>query len=251
MIEKDLIRQLKELREVEPRKDWVLFTKKRIFAIAEEAETEPKAGLLSFFPFFKYKLAFAPIVSVLIIIGLFGFTQSTIPGDFLFSIKKLTETAQITFSSEVEKPRTYLKLANKRLEELSRIADSNQVRNLEPTIKEFQLNIVQATKNLEEMTFNVTSSDFAILKEIVIESQRLEKNKEKVEQVLGAIIGDTEELTNAILQLEKQTAAYLIADLSQRTLSEEKQGLFEEAKQDFEAGNYSQALEKIWMLHNY
>lgn len=249
MQEKDLIRQLKELREIEPRKDWVLFTKKRIFA--GEAETEPKAGLISFLPLFRYKLAFAPIVSVLIIIGLFGFAQSTVPGDFFFSVKKITETAQVTFSSEIEKSRTYLNLANKRLEDLSRIADSNQVRNLEPTIKEFQLNIVQATKNLEEMSANTISSDSEILKEIVLESQRLEENKEKVEQVLGAIIGDTGELTNAILQLEKQTAAYLIADLSQSTLSEEKQGLLNEAKQDFEAGNYSQALEKIWMLHNY
>ena len=53
------------------------------------------------------------------------------------------------------------------------------------------------------------------------------------------------------MQLEKQMAAYLIADLSQSTLTEEKQGLLNEAEQDFEAGNYSQALEKIWMLHNY
>jgi len=27
--------------------------------------------------------------------------------------------------------------------------------------------------------------------------------------------------------------------------------LLNEAEHDFEAGNYSQALEKIWMLHNY
>jgi len=249
MQEKDLIRQLKELREIEPRKDWVLFTKKRIFA--EDAEAEPKAGLLSFFPLFRYKLAFAPIVSVLIIIGLFGFAQSTVPGDFFFSVKKITETAQVTFSSEIEKSGTFLKLANKRLEELDMIADSNQVRNLEPAIKEFQSNIAQATKNLEEMSANVISSDSATLKEIVLESQRLEENKEKVESVLGAIIGDTGELENAILQLEKQTASYLIADLSQRTLSEENQGLLNEAKQDFEAGDYFQALEKIWMLHNY
>jgi len=249
MNEKNLIRQLKELREIEPRENWVLFTKERIFA--GEAETEPKASLVSFLPLFRYKLAFAPIVSVLIVIGLFGFAQQTIPGDFLFSVKKAAETAQVTFSSEMEKSGTHLKLANKRLEELSMIANSNQVRNLEPAIKEFQLNIVQATKNIKDMTAGVINSDFAVLKEIVLESQRLEENKEKVESVLGAIIGDTGELTNAILQLEKQTASFLIADLSQSTLSEEKQGLFNEAKQDFEAGNYSQALEKIWMLHNY
>jgi len=247
MEEKQLIRHFKELREIRPRQDWVVLTKSRIFA----AETfEAKASVFSFFPLFRYKLAFAPIIGVLIIIGLFGFVQDTVPGNFLFSVKKMTETAQITFSSIVERPKTQLEFANKRLEELSRIAESNQVENLDPAIKEFQASIVQATKELAEMNVNVTSSDSMVIKEIVAESKKLEENKERVEAVLGTIIGDTEELTNALNQLEKQTAAYLLADLFQRTLSEEDQELLIEAKQDFESREYSRSLEKIWLLSN-
>lgn len=248
MTEKQLISKIRELRQIKPRKDWVILTKSRI--LEEEVSAESARGLLSFFPLFRYKLAFAPIISVLVIIGLFGFAQNTVPGDFLFSVKKMAETAQVTFSSAIEKPKTHLKLANKRLEDLSRIAESNQVRSLDPAIKEFQANIAQATQDLAEINVNVTSSDSMVLKEIVAESQKLAENKEKVEAVLGTVIGDTTELTNIITLLEKQTASYLLADLAERTLSEENQALLAEAKEDFAEGNYTQALEKIWLLSN-
>jgi len=249
MKQSQLVRQLKSLRELKPSDNWVAFTKERIFA-GEPEQSGIRAGLLSFFPVFRYKLALAPVISVLVLIGLFGFTQNTIPGDFLFSVKKMTETAQVTFSSGVEKPKTQLKLANKRLEELSRIAESNQVANLDPTIKEFQSNILQATKDLAAFDINVTSSDPLVIKELIAETQKLTQNKEKVESVLGAIIGDTGELDNAISQIEKQTAAYLIADLERRTLSESDAQLLNQARDDFSAGNFATSLEKIWILSN-
>ncbi|MFH0873375.1 MAG: DUF5667 domain-containing protein [Candidatus Komeilibacteria bacterium] len=249
MKQSQLVRQLKSLRELKPSDNWVAFTKERIFA----AEPEPiglMAGLLSFFPIFRYKLTLVPILSVLVLIGLFGFTQNTIPGDFLFSVKKMTESAQVNFSSSAEKPTTQLKLANKRLEELSRIADDNQVKNLDPTIKEFQSNIAQAIKDLAAFDINVTSSDPLVIKGLLAETKKMTENKEKVESVLGAVIGDTGELDNAILQIEKQTAAYLINDLENRTLSDSDGQLLGQAKDDFNAGSYATSLEKIWILSN-
>lgn len=240
-----LTRQLKKLREVEPSKNWVIFSKQRIFA----AEPEPvKAGFLSVFPLFQYKLALAPVISVFVIIGLFGFAEQTLPGDFLFSVKKITESVQVGLSSSVEKPTTSLKLANKRLEELSRLAQGNTVQNLDLAVKEFQTNVAQATKNLAVL--NANASDGVVLKEIMAESQKLAQNKEKIEEVLGAKIGDTEELSSTLTQLEKQTAAYLLADLEKRTLSESDWQLLNRAKDDFNSGNYATSLEKIWLLSN-
>ena len=245
MTEKELFRQFKELRETKPRKDWVVLTKERI--LNQPMETEPKTGFVFWLP----RLAFAPIVAVLLIAaGLFGFAQNTVPGDFLFPVKKITESAQVGFSSEVDKPKVHLQFANKRLEELSKIAEANQVKKLGPAIEAFQSSIDQATKGLAEMDINVTSSDPLVIKEIVEESQKLEEKKQEIETALGTIVGGTEELENAISQLEKRTAAFLIADLETRTLTEEDQTLLEEAKADFEAGNFSQALEKIWLLSN-
>lgn len=201
-------------------------------------------------PFFRYKLAFVPVISVFIIIGLFGFAQQTVPGNLFFSLKQATETVQVGFSSSVEKPKLQLQFANRRLDDIGRIAGANQVENLAPAIKAFQASVSEATKNLAVIEANVTSPDSSLLKELVAETQKLETNKEKIESVLGAAVGDTQELENTLMRLEKQMATFLITDLESRTLSEEEQILFSEAKKDFEDGDYSRALEKIWMLSN-
>lgn len=234
MTEKDLIKQLKELKEIRPRKDWVLLTKRQILPEEESV----RHSVFNIFAIFQWKLAFAPVISVFIVIGLFGFANNTVPGDFLFPVKKATETAQVGLSTATEKSGVYLRLANKRLEELSVIADGNKVRSLAPTIKEFQDNVAEAVNGLSSM-------DKETVKELVAETQKLEENKQKVENVLGVQIGgdETEEL-------EKQLSAYLIADLEKRTLNEEDQKLLTEAKGYFESGDYTLALGKLWFLSN-
>lgn len=234
MAEKDLISQLKELKQIKPREEWVVLAKSRILGEEKKFSLSPLLG---------WKLAFAPVISVFIVVGLFGFAQNTVPGDFLFSVKKITEIAQVGFSSVVDKPAVSLKMANKRLEDLSRIAEANQVRSLSPTIEEFRANINEATRQLAELDVNATG-------ELILEARKLEENKQKIESVLGAVIGETDELENALIQLEKRTADYLISDLEERTLSEKGQKLLSEAKELFAAGDYSSSLEKLWLLSN-
>ena len=243
MTEKELIQQLKELREIKPRKDWVVLTKSQILG-------DEKQPFFVFSLFFPSRLAWAPLLGLLVMVGLFGFAQYTVPGDFLFSVKKITETVQVGISSAEEKPKIRLQLANKRLEELSQIAQRNEVNNLGPAIEEFQANISEAVHDLTVMDISVTSSDPMVLKELADETEKLAENKEKVERVLGTAVGDTEELENILTQLEKKTAAYLIEDLQARALSEKDRDLLEQAKEYFKSGEYSLALEKLWWLSN-
>lgn len=237
MTEKDLIKQLKELKDIKPRKDWVLLTKRQLFHSDADA-VYVRRPTSNIFTVFQWKLAFAPVFSVFIIMGLFGFASNTVPGDFLFPVKKATETAQVGFSTAAEKSGVHLRLANKRLEELGVIADDNKVRSLAPTIKEFQDNITEAVNGLSSM-------DKEAVKELVAETQKLEENKQKVESVLGIQLGGEE--TD---KLEKQLAGYLISDLEKRTLEEKDQALLTEAKEYFEAGDYTLALGKLWFLSN-
>ena len=81
------------------------------------------------------------------------------------------------------------------------------------------------------------------VEKIVVGTQKLEENKQKVES-LGVVVGETKELDNAISQLVKRE----IKDLESRTLTEKQQKLLEGAKEDYERGNYSLALEKILFL---
>ena len=247
MNDKELIGKIKELRSVKPSQDWVSFTKNRILTEEKFGYQEQDASVFSVF---RYKLALAPLLGVFVVIGLFGFAQSTIPGDFFFSVKKMTETVQVGLTSIAEKPKVQLQLANRRLEELSRIAESNRTGNLAPAIEEFQASVAEAARDLAAMG-NVTSSDQIVLKELIEESRKLSEGKERVESVLGTKIGDTEELETALGSLEKKTAEYLIEDLENRTLSEGYQEKLEEAKENFDAGDYQEALFKLWQIHNH
>lgn len=247
MTDKELINNLKCLKQIKPNHDWVVLIKSRILA---QEQTSWAEETTSIFSIFRYKLAFAPVLSTMIVIGLFGFAQGTMPGDFFFSVKKATEVVQVGLSAENEKPMVQLQLVNKRLAELNQIAESNQVAKLGPAIKEFQASLAQATQNLNNIDANVTSSDAVVLKELVEETRLLSANKEKVESILGAEVGDMQELENALNILEKETSARLIEDLANRTLTEEKQELLKQAQQDYEQGLYQEALYKLWQLHN-
>jgi len=229
MTEKELIGKIRELRQIKPRKDWVSLTKSQILG-----ESARDRASVSFFPF--WKPALATVTAFGILFGVFSFAQNSLPGDILYSIKKITEKSQAVFVSEKELPKYNLEIANKRLDELNEIAQTNQVKKLAPAISEFQANISEAAKSLA----TVKGQD---VEKIVAQTKKLEENKQKAEKVLATKI-ETEEYDNALAQIVESQ----IKDLGERTLTEEQMKILAEAKTDFSAGNYSDALIKILIL---
>ena len=235
MTETNLIQKLKTFKQIKPRKDWVVFAKKQILG------EEPKLGwasVLEIFPriLFQPKFVFANFIIVGILIGSFISAQNSLPGEPLYLLKKISERGQALFVSEVEKPRAQLELANKRLEELTKIAETNQVKKLAPALEEYQASISQAAENLKE----VKGAD---IKEIAKVTKKLEESKKRVE-ALGVVIEETEELNNALTSLAERE----IQELEKQILTENQEKLLEEAKEDYEAGNFASALEKILLL---
>jgi len=229
MTEKELIGKIRELRQIQPRKDWVSLTKIQILG---NVEVRPQPF---YFPYFKP--AFAGLISVLVLFGVLNFAQNSLPGDILYSLKKLTEKSQAVFVSKEELPKYNLEIANKRLDELTEIAQTNQVKKLASAISEFQVNMSEAAKSLAKVKGGVD------VEKIVAQTKKLEENKQKIEEVLATKI-ETEKFDDALSQLVERE----IKELESQTLTEEQKLLFEEAKADFSAGNYSQALEKILIL---
>lgn len=233
--EKELIGKIGELRQIRPRKDWVVLTKSQILG------EEPK---VLFFPFFKPVLATATAFGILF--GIFSLAQNSLPGDTLYPIKKMTEKSQAVFVSEEEKPAFQLKLANERLEDLTKIAETNQVKKIAPALEEYQASISEAAKNLAKIT--ATTSDPVVVKKIAEQTQELtqelEEKKEKLEKTYGIAGLEFKEESNPT----KVLVEWLIEDLESRTLTENQEELLEGAKEDFEVGDYNQALEKILLL---
>ena len=244
--EKQLISKLQELRQIKPSNDWVVFTKEQIFgpslAEARKEKTRPEFSFISFIKeiqrgerfVFRHKPAFAFAFAMLIFIGVFGFAQNSVPGDSLFTLKKITEKSTIVFVSEKNQAKHDLEVAGKRLDDLCKIAQENEVKNLAPAINEYQESVSKAAESLATM---------GSVKEIVEEIKKFEEKEEEVKS-LGIEIGESEELHNALAKIVETE----IEDLGNRTLIGEQEEVLAEVKQDYEQGNYSQALEKILLL---
>lgn len=228
--EKELISQIRQLRNIKPSPDWVVLTKSQILG---ENTNQPRV-LISFLNFLFSRPVYAGLFALLVIAGVFGFSRNSLPGDPLYLIRRVAHKGEAVFVSKQEKPIFQLKLANERLKDLANAS----VRNLVPTISEFQANVSEAARTLS--VIDASTSDPIVMKKIVNETRKLEENKQKAES-LGVVIGEegTTELNEALAKVTEN----LIKDLESRTLSEEKENILSEMKGLFEQGNYSSVLE--------
>lgn len=220
-----IIDKIKELRHIEPKKEWVSFNKRSILG------EEPR---ISFFPYLKP--AFATLAVACVLCGTLGyfFVKSSLPGDVLYVLRKAVHDGQAIFVSDEEKPAFLIGLANDRLQDLT----NAPIKNVAPTIDEFQANILEAAKNLSRMNIS-TSSPETIMK-IVEETKKLEENRQKVES-LGVFLGEEE--TAEFESIFKGIVDTLVTDLETMTLDEEKTSLLVRMKELITEGKYSEALE--------
>ena len=245
MNEKNLIKKIQTLKQIEPEKDWVVLTKRQIVGFEDvqikHSFTDQIFEVFQVFANsgFNYKLALATL-AVIGVLGsaAIGFSQAALPGDLLYPVRKLVDKTGYLFVSKNDQPKLGLEIANKRLEELTIIAQNNQGRNLAPAINEFKQSMVEAADKLK-----IVDGSPKITREIVKETGKLMENKEKVE-ALGVVVGETKELNQALSQLVERE----IKDLESHSLTEEQTGILAQAKQDFEDGSYEKALEGILIL---
>jgi len=237
MTDQELINQIQLLKGIKPSQNWVVSVKSQILGNQELSETgTPNIWENVFARMFQPKMAFAPVMILLLLIGI-SLAKNSLPGDALYSVKKATERGEaMFFVSSQELPKYRLEMANRRLEELTKIAQINEVKRLAPAISEFKSNMNEAASNL-------TDAKDVNIQDIVAQTKKLEENRQKVE-ALGIVIGETENFDNAIKQLVERE----IDSLDNQTLNENQQNIFLEIKESYEAGQYSQALEQILLL---
>jgi len=243
--EKELIGKLRELRQIRPNKDWVVLAKSQILG----QEFNQHRVLINWLRVFFAKPVYAGLVVVFVLVGLFGtlaFAQNSLPGQPLYLIKRITEKAQAVFVSEKEKPQASLELANKRLEELTIVAETNQVKNLAPAINEFQASVSEAAKNLSRI--EATTTDPVTVKRFVDQAKNIEKKAKEVES-RGVVIGELNGLQEARTKLELQSVVMMLKDLISRleirlekgALTEEQEEILVQIKELVEEEKYLEA----------
>jgi len=238
MTEAELIKKIQELRQIQPRKDWVVLTKSQILGEEQKIELTPFSLIDGLRLFFQYKPALIGVLSILILFGAFSFAQNSLPGDLLYPIKRIAEKSQKPFVSEKE---FNIKIVNNRLDDLASVAQSNSTKNLAPAINEYKASVSEVVKDLAK---DETKKNPNELKKIVKELQGIEKKTSEMRS-LGMVIGEDIEYDSALVELVKLQAQ----DLENRTLTQEQIKSIGDIKADIEAGKYSDALEKILELN--
>jgi len=232
-----LIKKIQVLKDIKPRKEWVVLAKKEILSEKAIPSQEMSFGFWGW-PrlILQYRMALATLVVVGLLIGTFGFCQKAIPGDFLYTFKKVVEKTRLSFVPEQEKTALHLEYANERLQNIVSIVENKKTEKITPIIEEYQTNVSEAAKSLAQ----IKKPD---VKKIAQKAKEIEVNKQKIE-ALGVIVGETKEWDNALAQIVDSQ----IKDLEKGSLSEIQEKILEEAKMDYQNGDYSQALEKILLL---
>jgi len=255
MEETNLINKLKELQQIKPRKEWVILAKNQLFADAKPAFAESFGvakkqnifEILNILPSLIYqrKLAYAFATLLFVVVGMFGFAQYTMPGDILFSVKKITEQSQTALVSPENQLQRTFDIATKRLDDLTQVVKNNRIENIAPAIREFQASISEAAKNL---VASISDKDSKTMKDVALQIKKIEENKKEL-QTLGVDLGATDEsqeLNDALAPLIQRE----IEDLEGTSLTEEQQATLEEIKVLYAEGNYSEALEEILLINN-
>ena len=230
MTEAELIKKIKTLKEIKPRKDWVVLTKTQILG---NVEVRPQLFL---FPFFKP--AYAGLFLFLLLIGLAEFSQGALPGDPLYSLKRISERTQSVFVSKEEQPKLQLELTNKRLEELNKVAEANQVKRLAPALNEFETTKIAAKKEVVNSIKNKSGKEATkVAKDIASKLNEVNENEKKVYATLNI------ESTGGVEQTaEKAVVEILIKDAKNSTLTEEQKTDLVKVEEYYKMGDYQEAL---------
>lgn len=242
LTQKKLIGQIKELKEIKPRAEWVILAKSQVFngSLAKEVISNPvrmPSGISNIFDFvkaikFQKKLAYSFATLAFVMIGLVGFAQQTVPGDLLFSIRKFTENSQASLTGQTGLKKEIAGL-NNRINDLAQASKQGKKNNIPSAINEVNTKVSALTKTLKESSVK----DPETIKEI---TESL--------QVLAYLPGTDLTENSEVKELSQTLVEKRIADLEKSTLTEEQKKVLAEVKELYEQEKYVKALEKILLI---
>lgn len=232
--QKQLIEQIKTLKEIKPRKEWATLLKSEI--LSTKSETNPKfskfeiRNLDFFFGFLTPKsLAYSFAVVLFLIVGVFGFATQTVPGDLLFPIRKIAEQSQAALTGQTALRQDVAGFSN-RINDLAQVAREGRVDNIPSAITEINNNASKLVKELK----TDSPKDPETIKEIVASLKTLAS-------VSGTDLSESPEVKNLYQEVVKSQ----IADLQKATLTDDQKVALVEIEDLYGQGKYTDALEKI------
>ena len=216
----DITKQLKALKGIKPEQDWVLSTKSFIL----EPEHTLEKNISRDFSF-KFQPAFVIPVLMFIIIGSgFGIT---------LTLKNMN-------SSLVNGPATtYLAMIEERLDDSM---DNQEIKEVGDMIEKATNKVAKASqKETSEVVAQISNINKMVGE---LDIPQLQEKADVLTSVAGENILDKKDDVTKVL-VENYMKFFEI-----RGVSEENEGLFTEAKIDYNSKNYNKALETLLMLYS-
>ena len=130
-MEQDLIKKIKQLEKIQPSAKWLDLTRHNLISQItwEEDDRGPKSSFGLFNWLGGLQSVALAVCLLLIFIGgpwlTLKASQSSLPGEILYSVKKAAEGVQATVTSENNKAQLQVEFAGRRLEELTKITEDS------------------------------------------------------------------------------------------------------------------------------
>lgn len=224
--EYQLIQRIKKLRQIKPRRDWVVFSKKKI--LGEREDVRVPGWLCT--PIRKPAFVVAPLVLVAMILGGLFVYLNFLPqpsSSPVITEGPLAEVSESQKEREREKQiMASLQGLQKSLEQatadLNKLGESRDTRRALQMVEVIKIVAQEVEGTIDQIkTSNIQSEEvLASLSEVKDNSQELEQAAENVR------------------------IAILIEYLSRKTLTKEQEKLLREAEEYYDNGEYNQALSK-------
>lgn len=237
MNQKELIKSIKQLKEIKPRKEWALLVKSQILSEnkveASFVAEQKTSGILEILSsvFLQRKFAYSFAALLFLVFGLFGFASYTMPGDLLFPVKKMAEQSQAALTGQIGL-RQEVATLNSRISDLAQVTKEGRKDNLSSAINEINANAVALTKNIKD------SSDPETLKNIAVSLKTL------------ANVPGTDLMTNPDVKgLYQVVVQSQINDLEKTTLTDSQKETLAKVKDLYDQGKYTDALEEILLIN--
>ena len=227
----DIFSKLNSLKSIEPNKNWVVDAKKRVLSETPVFGRESvlkdildKKANLGFnfqdlFQNLSFKKLMVPAFSLVFVLsgGIFtvGASKSSLPGEFLYSIKIINEDMALVIASENKKVTIEVEHAGKRLEEIAEISkktsDVEQQKKIGQLMERFEEKMSSANDRLANTSGNGEKAKVA--KVINTQSKKYTEVLAKTTDDLPAVIKDeiVEEVAKAIDSSEKINLTSLAA----------------------------------------
>jgi len=257
----DIFSKLNTLKSIKPSENWVVDAKKKVLSEAPVSEEksvleniiDKKASLgfnlQNLLQNLSFKKVMVPALSLVFVlsVGIFtvGASKSSLPGEFLYSLKMMNEDVALAVAPENKKATIEMEHAGKRLEEIAVISkktsDVKQQEKIGELMERFEEKVNNANNHLSSADGNGERAKVA--KAINTQSKKYTEVLAKTTEELPAVVKDeiSEDVAEAIKSSEKIYLTSLMAMVEEMTDEDKeeitamvKEKVEEEEKEDGE-----------------